>query len=198
MRANFYTLHVVIRKFSMIDLEFPASSNELATFIRGIFRLPGDLSKKSLRAVKGHLYLDFLFMPALYGSIFLLCMKVSLKMSSFGHKLFAILAWLQCIAWLLDIIENVYLLYKLRPKPEEAKEIPYSSYLALEITKWGLALTGAICSVAAMAYFWLIGRYSQGSIQYIWIIAAEIAVIFIAGKFTEKSDKECLEKFQQT
>jgi len=196
--ANFYTLHVVVRKFSMLDLEFPASSKELLTFIRGIFLLPGELSKKSLRALKGQLYLDFLFMPALYGSIFLLCMKVSLKMSSFGHKLFAILAWLQLISWLCDIIENIYLLYMIRPKPEESKEMPYTAYLAIEITKWGIALTAAVCSIAAMSYFWIIGRYSPHSLQYVLVIAAEIVVIFIAGKMTTKSEKENLEKFQQT
>ncbi|MEO8763899.1 MAG: hypothetical protein ABI416_06420 [Ginsengibacter sp.] len=195
--ANLYSLHVVVRKFSMIDLEFPASSQELISFIKGIFLLPGDLSKKSLKALKSQLYLDFIYMPALYGSIFMFCMKVSQKMTSFGHPLFAILAWLQCIAWLCDIIENIYLLNKLRPQAGESKTIPYPAYLGLEITKWGIALTATVCSIAAMSYFWLVGRYSLQSIDYILIIAAEIIVIFIARKLTTKTEKENLENFNR-
>ena len=125
-------------------------------------------------------------------------MKVSLKMTSFGHGLFAILAWLQCIAWLCDIIENIYLLNKIRPEPEASKPAVHVAYLVLEICKWGIALTAAVCSIAAMFYFWLVGRYSDHSIHYLLIIAAEIIVIFIAKKITAKSEKEKLEKFQQT
>jgi hypothetical protein len=196
--TNFYTMHMVVKKFNIIDLEFPATALELVTLIKGIFLLPVELSKKSLHALRQQLYLDFLFMPALYGSIFLLCMKVSLKMSSFGHRLFAILAWLQCIAWLCDIIENIYLLNKIQPQPKQSKPAVHVAYLVLEICKWGIALTASVCSIAAMFYFWLVGRYSDHSIQYLLIIAAEIIVIFIAKKITTKSEKEKLEKFQQT
>lgn len=196
--VNFYTMHVVVRKFSMIDLEFPASALELVTFIKGIFLLPVELSKKTLRALRGQLYLDFLFMPSLYGSIFLLCMKVSLKMSSFGHRLFAVLAWLQCIAWLCDIIENIYLLSKIQRQPKVSKPAVHLAYMALETGKWGIALTATVCSIAAMFYFWLVGLYSLHSIYYLLIIAAEIIVIFIAKKITAKSEKEKQENFQQT
>ena len=196
--ANFYTMYVVIRKFSIIDLQFPASAMELVIFIKGISLLPAELSKKSLRSLRRQLYLDFLFMPALYGSIFLLCMKVSLKMSSFGHGLFGILAWLQCIAWLCDIIENIYLLNKIRPEPVISKPAVHIAYVILEIAKWGIALTAAVCSIAAIFYFWVVGYYSFHSIQYLLIITAEIIMIFIIKKITGKSEKEKLEEFQQT
>ena len=195
--ANFYTLHVVVRKFSIIDLQFPASSLEMVNIVKGVFLLPVELSKKSLHALKEQLYLDFLFMPALYGSIFLLCMKVSLKMTSFGHQFFAILAWLQCIAWLCDIIENIYLLNKIRPLPPQSKPVVHVSYLVIELCKWGIGLTATVCSIAAMSYFWIVGQYSAHSIPYLLIIAAEILVIFIAKKISTKSEKEELEKFQQ-
>ena len=60
LSKNFYTLHVYVRKFSMIDLESPASSLELATFLKGIFKLPVDLAQNSLRSLKGHLFLNFI------------------------------------------------------------------------------------------------------------------------------------------
>ena len=195
---NFYSLYVVIRKFSMVDLEFPASALELATFIKGIFLLPAELSKKSLRALRGQLFLDFLYMPAVYGSIFLLSMKVSLKMSSFGHRSFAILAWLQCIAWLCDIVENIYLLNKIQPQPEVSTPAVYAAYLSLEIVKWGIALTATVCSIAAMSYFWIVGRYSFHSIYYLLVIAAEITGFFIVKKITSKSEKEKQENFTRT
>jgi hypothetical protein len=195
--TNFYTMYVVIRKFSIIDLEFPASALELVTFIKGIFLLPVELSKKSLRALRGQLYLDFLFMPAVYGSIFLLCMKVSLKMTSFGHGLFAILAWLQLIPLLCDVIENIYLLNKIRPEPVISKPAVHKAYQILEIFKWGIALTGAVCSIAAIFYFWLVGRYSYHSIHYLLIMSAELIIFFILKKVTAKSEKEKLEKFLQ-
>jgi hypothetical protein len=196
--TNFYTMHVVIRKFNIIDLEFPANARELVTLIRGIFLLPAKLSRKSLHALRKQLYLDFLFMPALYGSIFILCMKVSSKMSSFGHGLFAVLAWAQCIAWLCDIIEDIYLLKKIRPRTKVSKPAVHMAYMALEICKWGIALTASVCSIAAMFYFWLVGRYSGHSIPYLLIVAAEIIVFLIAKKITSKSEKENLQKFEQT
>ena len=196
--TNFYTMHVVVRKFNIIDLEFPANAQELVTLIKGIFLLPVELSRKSLHALREQLYLDLLFMPALYGSIFILCMKVSSKMSSFGHWLFAVLAWAQCIAWLCDIVENIYLLNKIRPRPKVSKPAVHVAYMALEIGKWGIALTASVCSIAAMFYFWLVGRYSSESIPYLLIIAAEIIVIFFAKKITSKSEKEKLKMFEQT
>ncbi len=195
---NFYSMHMVIRKFSIIDLEFPPSAMELAIFIKGIFLLPDELSKKSLHALKGQLYLDFIFMPAVYGSIFILCMKVSMKMTSFGHVFFAILAWLQCIAWLCDIIENIYLLNKIKSQPVVSKPAVHIAYQINEIIKWGIALTAVVCCVAAIFYFWLVGLYSHNSINYLLIITAELIIIFIAKKITAKNEIEKLEKFQQT
>ena len=196
--TNFYTVDVVVRKFSILDLEFPASALEIVIFIKGIFKLPADLAKKTLNALRGQLYLDFLFMPAAYGSIFILCMKVSMKMTSFGHGVFAILAWLQCIAWLCDIIENIYLLNKIQPQPVISKPAVHKAYQILEICKWGIALTAAVCSMAAIFYFWLVGWYSLHSINYLLIIAVEIIIFFILKKVTAKSEKEKLKEFQQT
>ena len=196
--SNFYTMHVVIRKFSIIDLEFPASAMELAIFIKGIFLLPASLSKKSLHALRNQLYLDFLFIPSAYGSIFIICMKVSMKMVSFGHGLFGILAWVQLIPMLCDIIENFYLLNKIRPEPAISKPSVHNAYKILEFCKWGIALTAAVCSLAAIFYFWLVGMYSDNSLYFLMIIVAEIIIYFILRKVTSKSEKEMMAKIQQT
>ena len=101
---NFYTNHVVVRKFSILDLQFPASALELVNYIKGIFSLPANLTRKVLKNLRGQIYLDFLFMIAAYGTVFILCMKVSMKMSSFGQGLFAVLAWMQILPFLFDVI----------------------------------------------------------------------------------------------
>lgn len=194
---SFYTEHVVIRKFSMLDLEFPASALELVTYIKGIFKLPAGLAKKTLKALKGQLYFDFIFMLALYGSIFILCMKVSMKLTFFGHGLFAFFAWLLFIPLLCNIIENIYLLNKIRPDPVVSKPAIHKGYQILQMGKWIIALTAAVCSIAAIFYFWLIGRYSYDSLNYLVITVGEIIIFFILKKSTAKSDKEKLDEFQQ-
>ena len=192
---NFYMMHLVIRKFSIIDFEFPASALELASVIKDIFSLPETLAKKSLKALKSQLYLDFLFMPALYGSIFILSMKVSGKMIYFGHSLFAVLAWLQFIAWICDVIENIYLLNKINPEPVVSTPVVHKAYEVLEIIKWGIPLITAVCCIAAIFYYWLAGSYSDNSLYFLIITGIELFVFFALKKFTAKTEKHNLDNF---
>jgi hypothetical protein len=192
---SFYMMHLVIRKFSIIDFEFPASAQELASVIKDIFSLPTALTKKTLRALKSQLYLDFLLMPAIFGSIFILSMKVSGKMLYFGHGLFATLAWLQCIAWLCDVIENVYLLNKIRPEPVVSSPAVHKAYGILEIIKWGVPLLTTVCSFAAIFYYWLTGSYSDSSLYFLLITVIELIVFFGLKKLTSKTEKQKLDDF---
>lgn len=186
----FYTRDVVVRKFSMMDLQLPSSAQELVNLIRGIFLLPPEEAQKSIRALKGQLYLDFILMPAVYCSIFLLCYMASAKMSNFGHAVFVCLAWLQLIAWLCDIIENIYLLKKLSPGTVASKPAIHKAYQALELAKWGIKLTGIVCSVFGFFYFWLVGSYLGVSLHYLVIIIAEILLFVIGGKLFYEKYKE--------
>lgn len=190
---QFCTLDVVIRRFSIMDLEFPASPREVTNIINGIYQLPTNRSEKTLRFVKAHLYTDFLFMPFAYGSIFLACIKVSEKMYSFGQSVFIVLAWLQIIAWLLDVIENIYLLNKLKPTTIPSKQSIHKAYQALQVFKWGIALTGAICSLSALLYFWLIGSYATESLTYLIILVIEVVAVLVAARFlaNQKLEEEC-------
>ncbi len=194
---NFYLMHVVIRKFSIIDFEFPASASELTSLVKNIFALPPELAKKSLMAFKSQLYIDFLFMPAAYGSIFILCMKVSSKMIYFGHKFFIFLAWLQLVSWLFDIIENIYLLNKIRPNPVVSTPFVQVLYTAMEIIKWAIPLVAIVCSIAALCYFWLGGRYYSDSLYYVIILLIELTVFFTLKKLTSKTEKQTMENFSQ-
>ena len=173
-----------------MDLELPASAEELANLIKGIFKLPAEMKVKSLRSLRGQLIIDFLFMPAVYGAIFLLCMKISWKMTGvWGEQIFAGLAWLQIVAFIFDIIENIYLLGKIKEDVIPSSKSVHRSYQTIVVVKWAIALTATICSLSGVIYFWLVGRYSTGSLHYVLIIIGELIVFFLIAKFM-KSKKD--------
>lgn len=191
----FYTLDVIVRKFSILDLQFASTSQELVTIISGIYKVPPFQIKNSLsvdtnkivNALKRQIVVDFLlFMPAAYGSIFLLCMKVATKMSLAGEWLFSILAWLQVVAFFLDAIENVFLFQKIKPQPEPSSPFIHRAYQLLEVFKWGFALTGSVCALSAVLHFWVSGLYSEDSYYYMLVILGEVVSFIIAGIIISK------------
>lgn len=184
---NFYTMDVVLRKFNITDLELPSSVKELPNLINGIFALPDEKKRKTLSTLKTQLYVDFIFIPAAYSAIFLLCMNVSHKMT-LGKELFAALAWLQVISFVLDIIENIYLLTKIHPALAQTNKSEHLAFQIIEIIKWGLALIAIVCSVSAIIYFWLVGRYSIESLKYLLIIIIEL-IVFITAMVVSKKNK---------
>ena len=187
--ARFYTQDVIVRKFNIMELEMPATPRELYNLITGLFRLPPDESKRTLRALRGQLWLDFLFMPLAYGCISLLCWRVAYKMElTAGKYIFLAFAVGQLIPWICDIIENRFLLSQLKPGVKEMSESSHRSYLYMEALKWGLAITAAVCSVGAVMYFWCTGAYSATSLQYMTFIVVEIVVFLLASRFFAKQE----------
>ncbi len=183
---HFYTMDVVLRRFSIMDLQLPDSPLEMKNLIGGIYKLPPRRQASTLRSLKSQLYVDYIFMPAAYGAIFLLCMKLSLKMTSYGQYVFAILAWLQVVAFIMDIIENIYLLKKIHPGIEAVSVVEHKRMLLFVQLKWGIALVAIIFGLSAVLYFWLVGRYDTGSLKYLLILAGEIVLFLVAGKFIKK------------
>ena len=187
---NFYTKDVVIRKFNIMELEMPATPTELMNIIKGLYLLPPLQSKKSISALRAQLKLDFLFMPLAYGTIFLLNWRVAHKMQSQpGYYMFLAFAFLQLVPWVCDIIENIYLLGKIKPEPGMTNEKKHKNYLIMEGAKWGITLTAVVCSVSAAAYFWLTGNYSSGSFYFLLIVLVEVIIFLIAVKVFFKARK---------
>lgn len=165
----FFTKDPLKRKFTILEMEFPAKSYELERLINGIYALP-DEAAKTIRALRKQLLLDYLlFIPAAYGTIFVLCMYVAHNTATgFGACIFAGLAWAQAIPFLLDYVENTYFWILSgsrnipipRPNPLKPEPVPTSFRMmrALEALKWGIALVGAVCCLSAVAYFWLSGK----------------------------------------
>ncbi len=180
---QFYTLDVIERRFSILDLEFAATAIEIVHIIKGIYALPQPQSSKTLKALKGQLLVDFLFMPGIYGTIFFGCMHVASKMTTnWGQAVFVTLAWLQLISWLCDIIENIYLWNKISPNITASSNAIHTAYQRMELIKWGFSLTGGVCSIAALLFYWVSGKYVADSFPYLLTIIAEIILFFILVK----------------
>ncbi len=193
---NFYTLHVFVRKFSILDLQFPATALELATYIRGIFLLPKELSSKSLRALKGQLYVDFLFMPFAYGTIFLLSILLSHKMNYPGNYIFTLLAWLQIVPLLCDMAENIYLLEKIRPDVTPSRPFIHKIYQLIVKIKWSIAVIAAVFCISALCYFWLTGNFSYGAVSVLAVIIAELIIIYILMRIAGNKPTVDLDQYQ--
>jgi len=175
MNAVAKQFYIGLRPFSIFDLELPVSE-------RALYSLLSQLPKKASRALRSHLWIDFLFMPAAYLGIALLCYKTSLKMEHAGKWIFSWLAIAQLIPWLFDILENIFLLSKLGSVSQgQANESGrgFGFFQFLVKTKFAIALTGTMCSVFGLLYFWIVGRYDKSSLLYLLIILGLIVIFSV-------------------
>jgi len=183
----FFTKDVVLRKFSIKDLEFASTSTEVANIIQGMYLLPTERSTKAIKAFRLHMMVDFMFMIAVYMGIFLLCMKAADKMTSLlGEYFFSLLAWGQLVAWICDLFENRYLLNQLSADAKPATEEGHIFFQRVVAVKWILTLLGSVCALAAFFYFWVTGLYSVESLTYLLVIFIEIIIFVMAGKMISR------------
>lgn len=160
-----YLRGVAITSFSIFDLEFPGTISSIRRIITGIQGLDTGLREKSLRSLKANLRLDFLFMTGVYPGIFLLCMNMALRMERAGKTLFLVLAWLQALAFLFDILENIYLFNKVK-NPTDSRTWVYRGYRYIVGAKWVFATSGAVCALFGLLYFWINGNYGHGFLVF--------------------------------
>ncbi len=187
-QKSFFTRDGVTRRFKITDLEFPSSGKDLVNVLNGIYKLPQ--AQKITLALKKNLLVDFLYMPATYISLFILCMAVSTKMSSdFGKHGFQLFAWLQLFAWILDIFENTYLFTKIKSDTKAPAEGSFLAYSIAVHAKWGIALLGGICSMMVLLYFWIQGKFEQGNLHYLLILIAEIFGFLLLNRWLNKKVK---------
>ena len=78
----------------------------------------------------------------------------------------------------------------MKPHPPVSSAAFHKAYLLMECIKWGISLGAAICAVAAICYFWLAGNYAVHSLIYLAIIAGEVIVFALMGKFFLSKKKE--------
>jgi hypothetical protein len=186
----FYTKDPIVRKFSIMELKIPATSVELKNLIKGLYALPLGQSQKTVAALLAQLKLGFLFMPLAYGSIFLLSWRVASKMHlHLGYYVFVGFAVIQIVPWLIDIVENLYLINKIQPGIKETDQKNHKQHLLMEGIKWTISLTATVCCVSAVSYFWLTGNYSNISLWYLVVVFAE-TVVFLACEFFSRNENK--------
>jgi hypothetical protein len=180
-QKSFFTRDGVTRGFTISDLEFPSSGKDLVNIINGIYKLPQ--ADKTISALRKNLLVDFLFMPATYISLFILCMAVSGKLTSLlGIRGFQIFAWLQLLAWIFDIFENIYLFTKIKPNTDAPSDGSFWAYSIVVHSKWAIALLGGICSMMVLLYFWFDGKFDKGNLHYVLILIAEVVGFLLLNK----------------
>ncbi len=182
---------VTVKKnpFNIFDLEFPSSELSLKVLIR---QMDAGVKKHVVR----HLWVDFIFMAGAYPAIFLLCLKASFKMVFWGKWIFLILAFLQILPWLFDILENLYLLRMVKKGSSEpagvtdggskANSPAYNFFQFCVKTKFLIALVGTVCSLFGLLYFWIVGDYQKENLPYLAVAFIMIVVFTLLGKVTEK------------
>lgn len=160
--------------FSILDLQFPSSEAELYTLIR-------HLPPNARRALKAHLWVDYLFMAGLYPAIALLCLILGTKTGA-GQYFFWLVAALQGFAWLFDAMENAWLLRKLRkPEPGSGKRA-FRNYTFCVYAKFILAFLGVSVTLPVIFYFWMSGSFSLETLRYLGIVLAEIIVFILIAR----------------
>lgn len=131
-----------------MKLEWPADRFAMITLIIKIGQLPEWHRARVLKALRGQLFVDFLYMPATYGGIFLLCRAAAYNYYEW-EDLLTDLGWLQALCWLCDIIENFYILHKIK-QPKVSSEWVFMGYRLVEIIKWGVASAAVFLAVSGL------------------------------------------------
>lgn len=154
--------------FTILDLQFPSTEAEMSKMIQG-------MQPAVQRALKAHLWLDFIFMAGLYPAIGLLCIIIGAKTGE-GVYFFWLVAALQGVAWVADVYENVYCLRKM---DQPAAAGGFKTYSFFVNTKFVLAFLGLAVTLPVAFYFWMTGEFWHSSLLYVCILAAEILIFLL-------------------
>ncbi|MBG9377183.1 hypothetical protein I5907_13145 [Panacibacter sp. DH6] len=125
--------------FSIMQLELPRNEDSLRTILSNVAQ------QNATALVKQHLYIDFAFMPAVYiGTAFWLLIvgRNSRKINVF----FIMLAALQIVPWVFDIIENTTLIKAIND-PIHQLSINLQTFKTMVYIKFVIALGGALTAI---------------------------------------------------
>lgn len=124
--------------FTILGLEITYSQEKISAILAGL----NDHLKTVLRF---HLAFDFVFMAGAYPGIAALCMMARQKQTNVVvRRILLFLAFSQLLAWGGDIYENCCLLNWIR---DPASINNFSTYHYVVLTKWVLALAGALLAI---------------------------------------------------
>ncbi|POY35283.1 hypothetical protein C3K47_15990 [Solitalea longa] len=113
-------------------------------------KLKDCMTPLALDSVVKSLRIDYFFMPFCYGYIMLVCYAASVKAGLFLRSVFLLLIVFPAAAWIIDVIENIYLEKWITGFPINEKAYEVVHYLIL--AKFALALTALIISITYLAF----------------------------------------------
>ena len=129
------------KMISIFGLELFYSREKIVEIFSGI-------DEKVRTILVYHLSFDFVFMSGCFPGIASLCMIAAEKIKKESlRRMLLILALLQLIAWLFDIIENYYLLKWLKT-PNIGNEFGF--YHTVVYSKWIIALSATLIAISIL------------------------------------------------
>lgn len=127
--------------FTILGLEIFYSQERVSAILSGI--------NSSVRTLlQYHLVFDFAFMAGVYPGIAALCMMARNKVQGVTiKKILLLFALLQFVALVCDVTENIFLLNWIN---SPAEICCFHFYHFIVITKWILALSGAVAGILVL------------------------------------------------
>jgi hypothetical protein len=119
--------------FSILGLELFYNRERIA----GIF---DNIDDRQLTLLRFNLVFDFAFMAGIYPLIASLCMLAKNKTGNSTGRILTVLALLQIIAWVCDILENIFLLNWSYDSPVQQ----LGTYHVIVWIKWMVAIAGVV------------------------------------------------------
>ena len=184
-KALLFTKTNVIRRFTLLELYFPEKYDSIVNIFKGINRLPvypgadnRTIVKKTLIRV---LLVDCILKSAVYLIMFLLCFATSYQLNYTGMQMLQLLAYLEILIWMMNMFQNMFLIYKFirvfkynKPIPSGRKMYLFLHYL--EWCKWiGFGITAAI-TFGCLGYFWVSGKIKR--MHFILLFLAILLALF--------------------
>ena len=131
-------LRVNNEKFTIIGVELFYSREKVTQILTS-------LDDRARTILKYHLFFDFAFMVGAFPGIASLCMMAAKKVTSFRiKKVLYVFAAFQCLAWLADIAENLWLLSWIKV-PAIGNEFTF--YHMAVVGKWIVALSAVTTAI---------------------------------------------------
>ena len=126
------------KRFSILGLELGYDRRTVITILSG-------LEPAVKKILQYHLAFDFVFMIAVYPGIAVLCLLARIQSSKIQlRKILSVVAALQIVAWVCDILEN-YCLLKWINQPNIGVE--FLLYHFIVVIKWLIAIGGAALGI---------------------------------------------------
>ena len=188
LSKNFVTLHVFIRKFKMLDLEFATTPLELSTYVNGIFNkeMPEELSGKCYRSIKAFLILSILCQILIATVFFFTCHLIAANLKGIHRIFFLGLAWLQVASLLCGFVRVIFFLSYIKAGAKPLSQKTFKVNEVIEIIKWAIPLITGVVIISYFLFVWFSGVANLQLLDIVMLLIAEVFIVFLIKKYVIK------------